>query len=308
MSKSKITAGLLFAIVLTNLISLKQNADLFAKTRDVNPDFVQEGVASWYGPGFQGRKTANGERFNTHEMTAAHKTLPFNTLIKVTNLNNGVSTVVRINDRGPFIRGRIIDLSNAAKNEIQMGGLADVRIEVYDPEEVAAEEEEVEENSLPLNLFEKEYPSTSKIFVEWNDTINGGDLSEEQINQIFNSSKIKIKVLTTDVADANSRIYQEISENSGFNYFDVTRKVKFLTGYTIEIANFSDKEKASDLIKSLESEKFQNIFLEEIINSNSSNYRVYVGNYETTGKTKDDYVKLMNVVKDSKLRIVKIGK
>ncbi|MDQ3020842.1 MAG: SPOR domain-containing protein [Bacteroidota bacterium] len=157
-------------------------------------------------------------------------------------------------------------------------------------------------------MFEKEYPSTSKIFVEWNDTINGGDLSEEQINQIFNSSKIKIKVLTTDVADANSRIYQEISENSGFNYFDVTRKVKFLTGYTIEIANFSDKEKASDLIKSLESEKFQNIFLEEIINSNSSNYRVYVGNYETTGKTKDDYVKLMNVVKDSKLRIVKIGK
>ncbi|MBK7255497.1 MAG: septal ring lytic transglycosylase RlpA family protein [Ignavibacteria bacterium] len=72
-------------------------------------------MASWYGPGFQGRKTANGERFNTYEMTAAHKTLPFNTLIKVTNLDNGVSTVVRINDRGPFVRGRIIDLSNAAK-------------------------------------------------------------------------------------------------------------------------------------------------------------------------------------------------
>ncbi len=59
------------------------------KYRDINPDFVQEGVASWYGPGFQGRKTASGERFNTNEMTAAHKTLPFNTLVKVTNLDNG---------------------------------------------------------------------------------------------------------------------------------------------------------------------------------------------------------------------------
>lgn len=309
MSKSKIIASLVFALVLTNLISLKQNADLFAKTRDVNPDFVQEGVASWYGPGFQGRKTANGERFNTNEMTAAHKTLPFNTLIKVTNLSNGISTIVRINDRGPYIRGRIIDLSKAAKNEIQMGGLAPVRIEVYDPEmeeELASEEEEV---TAPVNLFENEYPATSKIFVEWiKDTLNSGNITEEQINQIFNGSKIKIKVLTSNFDDANSKIYQELSENNGFNYYDVTRKIKFINGYTIEIAKYTEKEKASALIENLESEKFQNIFLEEVIDANSTNYKVYVGNYGTPGKTKDDYVKLMNLVKDSKLRIVKIGK
>lgn len=93
------------------------------------PKFVQEGIASWYGPGFHGKRTANGERFNTNEMTAAHKSLPFNTLIKVTNLNNGISTIVRITDRGPFVKGRIIDLSKAAKDAIKMDGLARVRLE-----------------------------------------------------------------------------------------------------------------------------------------------------------------------------------
>lgn len=118
---------------------------------EVSPDFVQVGEASWYGPGFQGRKTANGERFNTHEMTAAHKTLPFNTLIKVTNLHNEATVVVRINDRGPFIRGRIIDLSKAAKEEIGMGGLAQVKLEVYDPEaeEQIEKEQDISEMLMP---------------------------------------------------------------------------------------------------------------------------------------------------------------
>ena len=69
------------------------------------------GKASWYGPGFQGRLTANGERFNTNALTAAHKTLPFGTKVKVTNARTGKSVVVRINDRGPFHGGRIIDLA-----------------------------------------------------------------------------------------------------------------------------------------------------------------------------------------------------
>lgn len=309
MSKSKIIAGIIFALVLTNLISLKQNADLFAKIKDVEPNFVQEGVASWYGPGFQGRKTANGERFNTYEMTAAHKTLPFNTLVKVTNLNNEVSVVVRINDRGPFIRGRIIDLSHAAKEELQMGGLADVRIEIYDPEEESKKQEELsEELTSPVSLFESEYPATSKIFVEWmDDTTNGGEISEEQIDQIFNGSKIKIKVLTPDVSDANSKIYQEIGENSGFNYFDVTRKVKFISGYTIEVAKFTDKADASDMIKKLESENFKTIFLEEIISNNDTQYKVYAGNYKILSETKDDYVKIIDMDYKLKARIVKIG-
>lgn len=93
------------------------------------------GMASWYGPGFHGRRTANGERFNQNAMTAAHRTLPFGTLVRVTNVENGQSAIVRINDRGPFIRGRIIDLSVGAARAIDMysDGVASVRLEVLQP-------------------------------------------------------------------------------------------------------------------------------------------------------------------------------
>ncbi len=76
------------------------------------------GHASWYGPGFQGKKTANGERFNMHAMTAAHKTLPFGTKVEVTAVKTGKKVVVRINDRGPFIKGRVIDLSKKAAKKL----------------------------------------------------------------------------------------------------------------------------------------------------------------------------------------------
>jgi rare lipoprotein A len=89
---------------------------------------TQAGVASWYGPGFNGRTTANGERFNTHALTAAHRTLPFGTKVRVTNKSNGRSVVVRINDRGPYVGGRVIDLSNASARALGMSGLAKVSL------------------------------------------------------------------------------------------------------------------------------------------------------------------------------------
>ena len=90
------------------------------------------GIASWYGPDFHGKKTSNGETYNMNAMTAAHKTLPMNTMVRVTNLGNGAQTTVRINDRGPFVAGRIIDLSKAAATSIGMigAGTARVKLEV----------------------------------------------------------------------------------------------------------------------------------------------------------------------------------
>ncbi|MCD6258771.1 MAG: septal ring lytic transglycosylase RlpA family protein [Helicobacteraceae bacterium] len=91
-----------------------------------------KGNASWYGPDFHGKLTSNGETYNMHAMTAAHKTLPMNTIVKVTNLNNGLTTVVRINDRGPFVATRIIDLSKTAASKIDMikNGTAPVTLEI----------------------------------------------------------------------------------------------------------------------------------------------------------------------------------
>jgi rare lipoprotein A len=93
---------------------------------------VQKGLASWYGPDFHGKLTSNNEIYNMHALTAAHKTLPFGAYVKVTNLNNGKSVIVRINDRGPFVKGRIIDLSYAAAKKLAMDitGVAPVKIEV----------------------------------------------------------------------------------------------------------------------------------------------------------------------------------
>jgi rare lipoprotein A len=92
----------------------------------------QGGVASWYGGNFHGRKTANGETYNMNAMTAAHKTLPFGTKVRVTNTRNGDSVVVRINDRGPFIAGRVIDLSRAAASQIGVtsSGVAPVKLAI----------------------------------------------------------------------------------------------------------------------------------------------------------------------------------
>jgi rare lipoprotein A len=91
-----------------------------------------KGISSWYGPNFHGKYTSNGEVYNMHARTAAHKTWPMDTMVRVKNLQNGKSTVVRINDRGPFVRGRIIDCSYKAGKEIGLDrmGIAKVSIQV----------------------------------------------------------------------------------------------------------------------------------------------------------------------------------
>ena len=112
---------------------------LFAANRSekLNPDgdkvvSTSRGMASWYGGRWIGRKTANGEIYRAADMTAAHRTLPFGTRVRVTDLKTGESTVVRINNRGPFIRGRVIDLSEAAASDIGMKrrGVVGVKLEV----------------------------------------------------------------------------------------------------------------------------------------------------------------------------------
>lgn len=92
---------------------------------------VEDGKASWYGPNFHGKLTANGEQYDMYGMTAAHRTLPFNTLVLVENIDSGKSVLVRINDRGPFANNRIIDLSKKAAQEIGMIGPGIANVKLY---------------------------------------------------------------------------------------------------------------------------------------------------------------------------------
>ena len=115
--------SIVFAIILCFLFTLPSSSF---------ENYIQYGNASWYGRNFHGKKTASGECYNKYDFTAAHKNLPFGTLIKVTNLRNGKDVFVRVNDRGPYIGGRIVDISRAAAEAIgvQKRGVARVKLEV----------------------------------------------------------------------------------------------------------------------------------------------------------------------------------
>ena len=124
MKKSSIP--LIFCLIICLLVLMSS----CARIRHIPRGNIQTGLASWYGPDFHGKKTSSQEIFNMYDLTAAHTSLPFGTYVMVTNLENGKSVQVRINDRGPFVRGRIIDLSYAAARVLGMVGQGVVRVRV----------------------------------------------------------------------------------------------------------------------------------------------------------------------------------
>ncbi len=124
--------------------------------------FEEDGIASWYGRKFHGRKTSNGERYDMYGMTAAHKTLPMGTMLLVENRENGKSTVVRVNDRGPFVKGRIIDLSYTAADKIGLIGPGTAKVKI------AALGEAVQEPtspSTPVQLKQQDF-DTGKFYIQ----------------------------------------------------------------------------------------------------------------------------------------------
>jgi rare lipoprotein A len=122
---------LLAVVILALLVSGFVSVSAFGPKRYHDGE-TEKGDASWYGPNFQGKTTANGETFDQNQLTAAHRHLPFNTIVRVTNLTNGKSVEVRINDRGPYDDGRIIDVSSAAADILDMkkAGVVPVEIEI----------------------------------------------------------------------------------------------------------------------------------------------------------------------------------
>jgi rare lipoprotein A len=115
---------------------------------------ASDGLASYYGSGFQGRRTASGQRFDNRAMTAAHRTLRFGTKVRVTHARNGRDVIVTVNDRGPFVRGRVIDLSRAAAKQLGMlgAGVVPVGLEVVD-QDAAADDDGMQSLMLLHKLF-----------------------------------------------------------------------------------------------------------------------------------------------------------
>lgn len=126
-----VLAGLILTLLASGS-SQAGNPEASATVARMKSATPETGIASFYGAKYHGRQTANGEIFDMNDLTAAHPRLAFGTRVKVTHLANNLSVTVRINDRGPFVKGRVIDLSQAAASELQMiqTGLAEVKIEV----------------------------------------------------------------------------------------------------------------------------------------------------------------------------------
>lgn len=292
---------LLIALNLVFLFSGRESV-VYAQTSGSYSEFMEEGTASWYGPGFHGRKTANGERFDTQELTCAHKSLPFNTILKVTNLENGRYTIVRVNDRGPYVRGRIIDLSNAAKNEIGMGGLAKVRIETYEPVNSTDLVENEEIDAVPLNLFEDAISKNSKVFVELKDKrLNiTNENSKDELRRILSTFK-KVKVLI----DKNNSLLENLAQTDYginlMNFIDLTDKVSTFTGYSIEVSQFSTENEANALIENLETLKYKDVILVELVNEGTINFKVYLGYYETIDDASFDLKDIRELNSEAKL-------
>jgi rare lipoprotein A len=178
----------------------------FSKYENVSGKFIETGIASWYGKEFHGNKTANGETFNTNKLTAAHRTLPFGSIVRVTNKENNKSVIVRINDRGPFVKNRIIDLSKKAAKEIEIleAGSAEVELRLLNdfdlPENLTAPHYTVQigsyRNKKDAENIVSRFPN-AKVFEAKIDGINyyriyvGNFTSKSQASVLLNSLKEK---------------------------------------------------------------------------------------------------------------------
>lgn len=187
---------------------------------------IQEGKASYYADKFEGKPTASGEKYKHSKLTAAHKTLPFGTVVKVTNISNGKSVEVRINDRGPFVEDRVIDLSRSAAEEIGLihVGIADVKIEVVDAGDG--------KGSGPTKPIDHVVVDEKEFYEFDVDRINpkGFGIQIGTFRELANLVRL---------ADNLKSSYQK----------EVTVQVKLINGvkvYTIVVGAFKNREKASD--------------------------------------------------------------
>jgi rare lipoprotein A len=203
--------------------------------KDVASDFEQHGIASWYGTKFHGRRTSSGEEYDMYAMTAAHKTMPIPAYVEVTNIDNGRKAIVRVNDRGPFHEGRIIDLSYAAATKLGVAqtGTAKVKIRLVGPGGDVADDAEIYADKPAAEQPVK--------------TVISGD----------NNLYVQVAAFSTE---ANALKHIEKLQGQGF--FDVrlhVEKRKAATLYRVRIGPLPSENVAKNILASLEDKNHQDL-------------------------------------------------
>lgn len=224
-----------------------------------NYDYKEVGIASWYGPDFHRGITANGETYNMYELSAAHRTLPLPSIVKVTNLDNGKSVVVRVNDRGPFVNNRIIDLSKAAAEQLDFTqtGTAKVRVEI-----LADESKELKKNILK---------NGGKV-------VDGAPITDSQEPPSFADPIVLTSETVVIEEEATTAASQVAPENK--TVYSPKKKVVANGGdYYIQAGAFSNKDNALAVQKKLSS--FGRVSIKEVNKDTGTIYRVRLGGFET---------------------------
>lgn len=175
-----LVAIILALVILAGCSGDTTTEDVISENQVEEGEVLQTGQASWYGPGFHGRLTSSRDRFDQNEMTAAHRTLPFNTLVEVVNTENEQSVQVRINDRGPYARNRIIDLSKAAADEIGMLDRGHAEVELVLVEAGGAIPEDLNRPTFTIQIGEYNRIAPAERFAE---SLGDGVRIEQRIPQ-----------------------------------------------------------------------------------------------------------------------------
>ena len=245
---------------------------------------TEYGVASYYGTQFHGRPTASGEKYNQFALTAAHKTLPLGTVVKVTNAQNKKSVYVKINDRGPFIKGRVIDLSTKAAEILgyKNKGTAYVKIEI------------VNEDKAPDDLIEASLDVASQNGIKSNDsttvitknknaswkeipTVEDVKTKEDKsTGTLATNNNDKDESPLTTLKDANS----EATTNRSA-YYVITKLDKSKSGfYGLQLGVFSDMNTILSIIADLEADYKQPLLVEQMDLNGKTVYKLYMGKYQ----------------------------
>ncbi len=252
---------------------------------------IQNGKASFYHDRFQGAKTASGEKYDMNLYSAAHRELSFQTKIKVTNLKNNKSVIVRINDRGPFSHSRIVDLSKVAAKEIGMieDGVINVRLEVVEDKEEAKESKTIlpdpsskttsiikPNKSEPKDETPKKDPkkeTTVKIETK-KELDNLKDEASKEIGRIKETKKDLVSNLEIDLKDATSENFR-----SGYIY-NPEGMILTPKGFGLQLGFFSHIFNAMKFTKELNEQGFTKIYIISDKENSSNTYRVFLGEYE----------------------------
>ncbi|MCB0506844.1 MAG: septal ring lytic transglycosylase RlpA family protein [Chitinophagales bacterium] len=248
---------------------------------------TEYGIASYYGSKFHGRTTASGEKYNQYALTAAHKTLPLGTVVKVTNLKNDKSVFVKINDRGPYVKGRVIDLSTKAAELLgyRNKGTTKVKIEIVDkdivPDDLLVASTELQQQDIAkqngINTdTSSEIAKVSVMHLENDSASSDSEKVKEETTSDIVAPSFPPQMPITEVKDANS--HATTNRNS---YFVVTKLDNSKKGfYGLQLGVFSDMNVILAIIAELEAKYNQNMLvLQEDLNGKTV-YKLYVGKYQ----------------------------